>query len=192
MSLTIEQLRAIMPNCPASRAERFLDPLNAAMEAYEINTPARQAAFLAQVAEESGELRYTEELASGEDYEGRLDLGNNQPGDGRKFKGHGFIQITGRRNTRAYADYKAMPMSDVLGYLETDEGACDSAGWFWIIGAGMNLSKRAIAAGVLVGCNLNDLADAGDFELITWAINGGLSAFQERTAYFYRAAEAHI
>jgi putative chitinase len=190
--ITVDQLSAIMPNCPASRAARFLDPLNTAMELYEINTAPRQAAFLAQVAEESGELRYTEELASGEAYEGRLDLGNNQPGDGRKFRGHGFMQLTGRRNTQAYADYKQMAMSDMLGYLETDEGAADSAGWFWIVGAGLNLSKRAIAVGVEVGCNLNDLADQGAFELITWAINGGLNGLKERTAYFYRATEALV
>lgn len=192
MNISLNQLRAIMPNCPASRAARFLGPLNATMEAYEINTPPRQAAFLAQIAHESGELRYTEELASGEAYEGRLDLGNNQPGDGRKFKGHGFGQLTGRKNTEAYAAYKGMAVSDVLGYLETDEGACDSAGWLWIIGLGLNLSKRAIAAGVEVGCNLNDLADRGAFELITWAFNGGLNGLKERTAYFFRATEALV
>lgn len=39
-----------------------------------------------------------EEIASGAAYEGRLDLGNTQPGDGRRFKGRGYVQITGRSN----------------------------------------------------------------------------------------------
>ena len=67
------------PSCrtsPAERADQFLKPLNDAMKEFEINTPKRQAAFLAQIAHESGELKYMEEIASGEAYEGRKSLGN--------------------------------------------------------------------------------------------------------------------
>ena len=68
------------------------------MEKYQITTPLRRAAFLAQLAHESGELKYMEEIASGEAYEGRKELGNTAPGDGKRYKGRGPIQLTGRFN----------------------------------------------------------------------------------------------
>lgn len=84
MTITLDQLRAIMPFA-GKRAQIFLQPLNAAMEEFGINTPARQTAFLAQIAHESGSLRYTRELASGAAYDtGRLAerLGNTPEDDG--------------------------------------------------------------------------------------------------------------
>ena len=63
--------------------------LNKYFSHYQINTPLRICAFLAQVGHESGQLRYAEEIASGAAYEGRKDLGNVHPGDGRKYKGRG-------------------------------------------------------------------------------------------------------
>ena len=77
MSLITEaQLAKIMPHSKASNRTTFLAPLNIAMEEFEINTPPRIAAFLAQLAHESGSLRYVEEIASGSNYEFRKDLGN--------------------------------------------------------------------------------------------------------------------
>jgi putative chitinase len=98
--ITEQQLRAIMP-FGAKRGVQYLAPLAAAMAEFEINTPARQAAFIAQLAHESGEFRYVRELASGDASEGRKDLGNTEPGDGVRFRGRGLIQITGRANYRA-------------------------------------------------------------------------------------------
>ena len=79
----------------------FIQPLNDTMDEFGITTPARQAAFLAQVCHESGSLHYTRELADGTAYEGRADLGNTEPGDGPRFRGRGLIQVTGRANYRA-------------------------------------------------------------------------------------------
>ena len=95
--ITGAQLQSIMPFAKA-RIPSFVAPLNAAMYEFHINSPLRQAAFIAQIAHESGELRYVKEIASGAAYEGRKDLGNTQPGDGMRYKGRGLIQITGRNN----------------------------------------------------------------------------------------------
>jgi putative chitinase len=77
------------------------------MRRFDINTKKRAAAWLGNVAKESGELYYTEEIASGAAYEGRADLGNTVPGDGVRFKGRGYIQITGRHNyTRVAKELK--------------------------------------------------------------------------------------
>lgn len=168
MSITAQELRQIMPHAGA-RAERYCSHLNTVMDRYEINTTERQAMFLAQIAHESGSLRYTQEIASGAAYEGREDLGNIEPGDGVQFKGHGFIQLTGRANHQKYADYKGMTLDEVLDYLQTDEGAADVAGWFW--------ETRG----------LNEIADRGDFKLVTKRINGGTNGWQDRLAFYERA-----
>ena len=168
--ITADNLRAIMPYA-GSRANTFADPLNYAMLEFEINTPAREAAFLAQIAHESGSLKYVKEIASGSAYEGRADLGNTQPGDGMFFKGRGLIQITGRANYRACGEALDLPLLERPVLLEMPEHAAMSAAWFW----------------KTHGCN--ELADAGDFERITRKINGGLNGYADRLAYYARAQQ---
>lgn len=154
------------------RADAFVDHLNSAMAEFEINNPLREAAFLAQVAHESGELRYVRELASGEAYEGRASLGNTEPGDGVRYRGRGLIQITGRANYRACSEALFGDPELLLDYperLEPPGPASLSAAWFW--------SSRG----------LNPLADRGDFLRITKVINGGTTHYKERVAYYERA-----
>jgi len=168
--MTNDELVEIMPYA-FERAAKFVDPLNATMAEFDITTPLRQAAFVAQIGHESGQFRYVKETASGDAYEGRADLGNNVPGDGVLFKGRGLIQITGRTN---YADLCLALNIDCLDHpeiLEQPENACRSAGWYW--------KTRG----------LNQLADVQDFERITRRINGGLNGQEDRLALYAKAKQ---
>jgi putative chitinase len=167
--LTVEQLVRIMPYA-RRKADRFIAGLNAAMREFEINTPKRRAAFLAQIGHESGQLRYVREIASGAAYEGRRDLGNVKPGDGVRFKGRGLIQITGRANYDACGKELGLDLLSHPELLEEPINACRSAGWYW--------STH----------HLNWLADEGDHIKITKRINGGLNGIEDRLS-LARAAE---
>ena len=179
--ITPALLQAAM-GCTQERALLFARPLAEACERFSIDTPARLAAFLAQIGHESGGLRYVTELASGEAYEGRKDLGNTHQGDGVRFRGHGLIQITGRAN---HAEMR--PLLILAGYDEVPDfeahperltdprWAAASAAAYW--------HKR----------NLSALADAGrpeDFERITRRINGGLNGQADRLQRWERAKAA--
>ena len=146
----------------SSQVKPFVNWLNEYCQQYEISTPLRLAAFLAQIGHESGRMRYVEELGKGYAYEGRKDLGNIHKGDGKKFKGRGLIQLTGRANYTELSndtgiDFVSQPMM-----LELPEYAVMSACWFW--------RKR----------RLNKLADNGEFREITRRINGGYNGLEDR------------
>ena len=169
--MTPELLQRAMPYS-GSRAYGFADPLTAAMAEFGIDTSQRQAAFIAQVAHESGSLRYTLELATGDAYEGRADLGNVQPGDGRRYKGRGLLQITGRANYRACGNALGLDLIGSPQLLEVPTGACRSAGWYWRVR------------------DLNRFADADKFGSLTKAINGGYNGLDERCAAWRAACKA--
>lgn len=102
---------------------------------YGVTSPLEKAHFLAQVAHESASGRFLEELASGAAYEGRKNLGNTQPGDGKRFKGHGLIQVTGRANHTRYSQWKygddrAVRDPRMLARLPD---AVDAAFWYWTV-----------------------------------------------------------
>jgi putative chitinase len=168
--MTFDQLCKIMPYA-GPRAVLFLSGLNSTMLEFNITTPLRQAAFLAQVGHESGQLKYLKELASGAAYEGRKALGNTQAGDGMRYKGRGLIQITGRANYQACGAALGMDLISRPELLETPLLACRSAGWFWS------------------AHGLNELADKGDQVAVTKRINGGTNGLAERLALFAVAAK---
>jgi putative chitinase len=169
--LTLEELRAIMPQLPLPRAQEFLEPLHRAMAERSITTERRQAAFLAQLAHESGEFRFMEELSDGQAYEGRQSLGNTQPGDGPRFKGRGPIQLTGRTNYTNASRALGVDLVANPTLAATPEVGCRVAAWFW------------------QSHGLNELADVGDFRRITFIINGGYTHLERREAYYHRALQ---
>lgn len=75
-------------------------------------SPAQTAYVLATADHESDRFATLEEYASGAAYEGRADLGNTRPGDGRLFKGRGYVQLTGRRNYTQYAEKTGIRLVD--------------------------------------------------------------------------------
>jgi putative chitinase len=167
---TKEKLQVVMPRAIPKKIDRCYEPLVKGMEKYKINTPLRAAHFIAQIGHETASLLYMEEIADGSQYEGRADLGNTEPGDGKRFKGRGLIQLTGRANYAAYSkdcgiDYVANPTA-----IATDPFACvDVACWYW--------NKRKI----------NQLADKDDVKGVTKAINGGFNGLDDRMGYLYRS-----
>ena len=172
--ITLNDLIAICPRAKEATLSLYVEPLNAAMSEFYISANVeRETHFLAQVAHESGGFRYVCELASGEDYEGRADLGNTEPGDGVRFRGRGLIQITGRANYRDCGNALGVDLLGQPELLERPVLAARSAGWFWI------------------SRNLNELADRGDVRAITKRINGGLNGYQDRLAYL-KAAQARL
>ena len=127
-----------------------------------MDTPLRCAHFLAQLAHESGGFRWMEELASGDAYEGRNDLGNAEPGDGRRYKGRGPIQLTGRANYRKFGRLIGIDLE-----RHPEIAAIPSIGlWTACVYWDVNF--------------LNALADRDDIDGITRRINGGLNGLQDR------------
>lgn len=169
--IAARQIAAIMPRCPSEKLDIYARYVSAAMLEAQINTVTRASAFLAQLAHESGEFRWMEELADGSAYEGRADLGNTEAGDGRRYKGRGPIQLTGRGNYRAASGPLGI---DLIAYperaAEPDVGFRIAA-WYWT-------TRKC-----------NALADALDFIGITRAINGGLNGLEQRLHYYRLALQ---
>lgn len=135
---------------------------------YEITTLLRLSHFFAQIAHESGDFKYLAELGGKsyfDKYEGREDLGNTQKGDGYKFKGRGYIQVTGRANYSEISKDLKIDFINNPELLEQEVNAMISALWFW--------NKR----------KLNQFADLDDIKTITKKINGGYNGLKERQEY---------
>jgi putative chitinase len=175
--LTALQLQSIMPGIPARRRDAFLPFLQAAMTEFGIEAPARAAAFLAQLAHESGQFQFMEELWGPTPQQRRYEpvstlaatLGNSEAGDGKRFKGRGPIQITGRANYRRFGDLLGADLVAEPARAALPELAFRIAGLFW--------SKKG----------LNELADAATpeaFREITRRINGGFNGLEERKRFY--------
>lgn len=173
--LTYEQFKKYLPKVSAKKLKAFMGPLNATMAKYNINTALRKAHFLAQIAHETQNLVYTQEIASGKAYEGRKDLGNVNPGDGQKFKGRGLIQLTGRDNYKAYGRFAKVDLLSDPGQVATDEYlAADVAGWFWVT----RRMRRYPGVKVLL-----KFSDEDNVPMVSKLVNGGTNGLPERKRY---------
>lgn len=178
--ITEEQLKKVYRSGNADKIKLYCEAFNKVFPEFSINTPKRIAAFLGQVAVESGELKYDKELPSkwnkknpkdkseptGTLYEGRRNLGNNQPGDGPKFIGRGVLQLTGRAN---YTDYSKKLGIDLVNNPE--------------LAATPEVSVR-IACQYFKDRGLLPLADAWNLDEITRRVNGNAKLhLDQRVAY---------
>jgi putative chitinase len=170
--VTMAQAAAVFTRSPSTSQ---LADLNDCLRRFAINTPARIRHFLAQVGHESGGLRWMLELASGDAYEGRQDLGNTRTGDGRRFKGAGAIQLTGRYNYQRFADYiKDSDVMDGAPYVSV-RYPFTSAGFWWHLNA------------------INAFVDQGaSCRQVSAKVNGRdpANGLSDREAYFARAVTA--
>lgn len=139
------------------------------LQKYKINTYLRICHFLAQCAHESAGFRTLEEYASGAAYEGRRDLGNVNPGDGKRYKGRGIIQLTGRANYRTFGQRLGYPLEDNPILAMSPEISVQTACEYW--------NSR----------NLSTYADLDDVLTITRKINGGTNGLEDRRSYLAKA-----
>jgi putative chitinase len=177
VEVTEHQLHAIMPHLTKSRMHLYLEPLNRAMFEFHVTSRLRKAAFLAQIAEESVELLYFQEIASGWEYDIThnrklaLSLGNTHVGDGPRYKGRGPIQLTGRSNYIKAGHALGLDLVDHPNMAAQPNVGFRVAGWYW------------------VGHGLNGLADVKNFREITRRINGEYNGYSVRNAYYVRALD---
>jgi len=139
---------------------------------YGIDNRLRIAHFLAQTCHESAGFRTTEEFASGQAYEGRADLGNDQPGDGPRYKGRGLLQLTGRANYRSLGKTLGLPLEAQPELAAQPVLSLTIACEFW--------KSRAI----------NPLCDADDVVAVTRKVNGGTNGLEDRRALTAKAKAA--
>jgi putative chitinase len=199
MELTKEQLQQLLPKNP--HVDHWFHALSQLLPDYEINTPQRIAAFLAQCSHESGDFIFLQEnlnykpetlmklfgshfpggMAEAQQfahkpekianriYCNRMGNGDEASGDGYRYCGRGLIQVTGKTNYEWFAASLQITPEDASQYMQTFEGAAQSACWFW------ETNK------------LNQYADSGDIVTMTKKINGGTIGIEDRTARYEKA-----
>lgn len=163
----------------APRAAEILPAVSDGLKASQCTNVNRIAMWLAQVGHESGSFVYTEEIASGAAYEGRSDLGNTQPGDGVRFKGRSWIQITGRSNYGLFSQwaFKQRLVPTPTYFVDHSTELADlkwagvGAAWYWTVARS----------------DINTLSDRQDLETVTRRINGGTNGLADRRDRYNRA-----
>ena len=197
-NFTQEQLKEMIPRNPY--VLQWYEAVSSILPEYEINTPQRVAAFLAQCAHESGGFVFLKEnlnykapslrkvfpkyfpddatasayankpeRIANRVYANRMGNGDESSGDGWRYCGRGLIQLTGKDNYTFFAASLDIPVEEASEYLQTFEGAVQSACFFWEQN------------------NLNKWADAGDILTLTKRINGGTIGLEDRIKHYEHA-----
>ena len=172
VTVTESIIKKIAPGCNKAFLKPMVEAMGDVLPAYGIDTPLRVAHFLAQAAHESAGFKTLAEYASGQAYEGRKDLGNVKKGDGRRYKGRGIIQITGRANYRKIGEKLTLPLEEQPELAAQPRHAVLIAAQYW--------KDR----------KLNAPADKDDILTITKRINGGYNGLDDRRRYLSRAKNA--
>lgn len=160
-------------NCAESLIKDWeVEEMNECFYRFDITTPERIRHFLSQTAHESGGGKWMRELSDGWYLEGRTDIGNVVPGDGPKYKGAGYLQLTGRANyemlMRYTGDQRVMEGVDYVA----DTYPFTSAGAWWEAN------------------RMNDLIDSGaSVEDVTRRVNGGYNGLDDRKYYYNRCLQ---
>ena len=98
-------------------------------------------------------------------YANRMGNGDEASGDGWLYCGRGLIKLTGKDNYTFFAGSLGITTQEASEYLQTFEGAAQSACWYWEQN------------------NLNKFADANDVKGLTRAINGGYIGLEDRQSH---------
>lgn len=167
--ITRDMIKTIAPTSKDEIVTPMVTYLNKHMNNYEVNSYLRVCHFLAQAAHESASFRTLEEYASGAAYEGRKDLGNTVKGDGKRYKGRGIFQLTGRANYRDMGKKLNLDLEGNPDLAKTPEVSVLTALEYW--------KSRGLSA----------FADKDDVTTITKRINGGLNGFEDRKNYLAKA-----
>lgn len=181
--ITAEQIKLISPH--VHKLDIYLDPLNEGMRAFEINTANRVRAYLSNLFHESESFLYMEEIATGQAYEGRKDLGNIYPGDGVKYKGRCPVQITGRDMYKLCGLALGLDLISKPELLEDPKYAFMASAWFWKYKGLNEIADHSEGWTILI---TNKRFPKGrlftKFEWVCYKINGGFNGMDDRKAFY--------
>lgn len=196
IAVNAASLKKINPSLPPSRADDLAPYLNQAIAEAQISTLVGEAMFLAQLLHEMGIKTDLNEGGGKKRYEGKvydyfffmydkespaanrrkvaLALGNDQPGDGVRYHGRGYIQLTGKTNYTSAGTYLNLDLVNTPDLANDPQNSVRIAAWFWRFGNG-NLN------------NFTDKDSETNFQTVTTRINGGLTNYQERLTLYKNA-----
>lgn len=204
-TMSIDKLAKAFPLAKRENLEKYYDGILETLKKFDISTPQRQAAFLAQCAHESANfsavvenLNYSKEALvkvwpkhfpsiafatayhrnpqkiANRAYRDRMGNGPEESGDGWRYRGRGFIQVTGKNNYTLCGKALGLDLVSTPELLEDPKYIVLSAGWFWNANG------------------LNAFADKEDIVNMTKRINGGTHGLEDRLKKYNEAKKVFL